>query len=212
MREIRIAPALRPTTVDIVRRHLASRQGEPFHRATMRRIAAGSMRSACSAASRSSPRGGRRGRAAGRRQGDAAAPAVRRAVGDRRERRERGPGVQRHQLCSAAARCRRRRLQFGGATTVGARVERPTVTPGAWDLDARSATGRAATSCSTSTRRRPRCRRAPAGTGPAGCRSAAAPSSCGSTPASSDIALSPDGTDHPSGRRAAISPTTRSTP
>ncbi len=35
VREIRIAQGLRPSTVDIVRRHLASRQGMPFHQATL---------------------------------------------------------------------------------------------------------------------------------------------------------------------------------
>ena len=35
VREIRINPGLRPSTPDIVRRHLASRQGVPFHQATL---------------------------------------------------------------------------------------------------------------------------------------------------------------------------------
>ena len=35
VREIRFAQGLRPSTVDIVRRHLASRQGMPFHQATL---------------------------------------------------------------------------------------------------------------------------------------------------------------------------------
>ena len=42
-------------------------------------------------------RGWRRGRTGSRREGNVTAPAVRRAVGHRRERPERRPGVQRHQ-------------------------------------------------------------------------------------------------------------------
>jgi outer membrane protein assembly factor BamA len=138
VREIRIGPALRPSTVDIVRRHLASRQGVPFHHATLledyRRLDALRLFSAI----------GIRPIAAGDEvvveidvketlrllpfialsvtdeNGVSAGPAFR------------GINLLGHGTLSSG------QTQFGGATTVEARLERPTVTPGAWALDARA--------------------------------------------------------------------------
>ena len=135
VREIRIGPAVRPSTVEIVRRHLASRQGAPFRRAALsddrRRLEALRLFSHIEI----------RAVAAGdevvlevdvtetlrllpfvalsvtEENGVSAGPAFR--------------GINllgRGSLSSGTT-------QFGGATAVGVRVERPTVTPGAWDLD-----------------------------------------------------------------------------
>jgi outer membrane protein assembly factor BamA len=135
VREIRIGPAARPSTAEIVRRHLASRQGAPFRRAALsddrRQLEALRLFSHISI----------RAIAAGdevvldvevtetlrllpfialsvtEENGVSAGPAFR--------------GINllgRGSLSSGT-------MQFGGATAVGVRVERPTVTPGAWDLD-----------------------------------------------------------------------------
>ena len=89
------------------------------HRATASRIASGNALPSSHARGRSptarcaslvqrrrneASRGWRRGRTRSRRQGNVAAPALRGAVGHRREWRERGPGVPRASTCSGAVR------------------------------------------------------------------------------------------------------------
>jgi outer membrane protein assembly factor BamA len=135
VREIRIGPAVRPSTVEIVRRHLASRQGAPFRRAALsddrRRLEALRLFSHIEI----------RPIAAGDEvvldvevtETLRILPFVALSVTDENGVSA-GPAFRginllgRGSLSSGTA-------QFGGATAVGARVERPTVTPGAWELD-----------------------------------------------------------------------------
>ena len=135
VREIRIAEGLRPSTVEIVRRHLASRQGMPFHHATLledrRRLDALRLFSAIEI----------RPVAAGDevvlevdvKETLRLLPFVALSVTDENGVSA-GPAFRginllgRGSLTSGS-------LQFGGMTMVGARVTRPTVTPGAWALD-----------------------------------------------------------------------------
>ena len=135
VREIRVATGLRPSTVDIVRRHLASRQGTPFHQATLvedrRRLDALRLFSAIEI----------RAVAAGDevvvevdvKETLRLLPYVALSVTDENGLSA-GPAFRginllgRGSLTSGA-------LQFGGMTMVGARVTQPTVTPGAWALD-----------------------------------------------------------------------------
>ena len=129
---------------------------------------------------------------------DATSPAVRRGVGDRRERCERRNEDSAASTCSAGGSLSSATMQFGGATTVGARVQRPTVTPGTWDFDTSVwYTARAGTSCSRSTRHPPRPCRPSAGWNwtsrvQVGGRAEYMSFDTGG----SDLALSPDGTDH----------------
>jgi outer membrane protein assembly factor BamA len=138
VREIRINPGLRPSTPDIVRRHLASRQGVPFHQATLaedrRRLDALRLFSAVEIKPVAA--------------GDEVVlevdvketlrllPLIALSVTDENGVSA-GPAFKginlfgRGTLSSGTA-------QFGGTTTVSARLERPTVTPGMWALDARA--------------------------------------------------------------------------
>ena len=135
VREIRIAQGLRPSTIDIVRRHLASREGLPFHPATLledrRRLDALRLFSAIEI----------KPVAAGAevvlevdvKETLRLLPFVALSVTDENGLSA-GPAFRginllgRGTLSSGSA-------QFGGMTMVGARVARPTVTPGAWAFD-----------------------------------------------------------------------------
>jgi len=135
VREIRIAPGLRPSTVDIVRRHLASRQGMPFHQATLledrRRLDALRLFSAVEI----------RPVAAGDevvlevdvKETLRLLPYVALSVTDENGLSG-GPAFRGINLLGRGS-LSSGTLQFGGQTLVGARVTRPTVTPGTWALD-----------------------------------------------------------------------------
>ena len=135
VREIRIAQGLRPSTVDIVRRHLASRQGMPFHHATLledrRRLDALRLFSAVEI----------RPVAAGDevvlevdvKETLRLLPYVALSVTDENGLSG-GPAFRGINLLGRGS-LTSGTLQFGGMTVVGARVTRPTVTPGAWALD-----------------------------------------------------------------------------
>ena len=135
VREIRIAQGLRPSTVDIVRRHLASRQGMPFHHATLvedrRRLDALRLFSAIEI----------RPVAAGDevvlevdvKETLRLLPYVALSVTDENGLSA-GPAFRGINLLGRGS-LTSGTLQFGGMTVVGARVTRPTITPGAWALD-----------------------------------------------------------------------------
>ena len=135
VREIRIGQDLRSSTVDIVQRHLASRQGLPFHHATLledrRRLDALRLFSAIEIKPVAA--------------GDEVVlevdvketlrllPYVALSVTDENGLSA-GPAFRGINLLGRGSQSSGT-LQFGGMTMVGARVTRPTVTPGAWALD-----------------------------------------------------------------------------
>ena len=138
VREIRISPGLRPSTADIVRRHLASRQGVPFHQATLaedrRRLDA--LRLFSSVEIKPVAAGDEVVLEVDVKETLRLLPLIALSVTDENGVSA-GPAFKginlfgRGTLSSGTA-------QFGGTTTVNARLERPTVTPGMWALDARA--------------------------------------------------------------------------
>ena len=138
VREIRITPGLRPSTEDIVRRHLASRQGVPFHHATLvedrRRLDA--LRLFSSVEIKPVAAGDEVVLDVDVKETLRLLPLIALSVTDENGVSA-GPAFKginlfgRGSLSSGTA-------QFGGTTTVSARLERPTVTPGMWALDARA--------------------------------------------------------------------------
>ena len=138
VREIRISPGLRPSTEDIVRRHLASRQGVSFHHATLvedrRRLDA--LRLFSSVEIKPVAAGDEVVLEVDVKETLRLLPLIALSVTDENGVSA-GPAFKginlfgRGTLSSGTA-------QFGGTTTVSARVERPTVTPGMWALDART--------------------------------------------------------------------------
>jgi outer membrane protein assembly factor BamA len=135
IREIHVAPLLRPGTADIVRRHLASREGEPFHPARVqedhRRLDA--LRLFSSIVIEPVAAGDEVILLVDVRETLRLLPFIALSVTDENGASA-GPGFKginvfgRGTLSSGT-------MKFGGATTVGARVERPTVTPGLWAVD-----------------------------------------------------------------------------
>jgi outer membrane protein assembly factor BamA len=138
VREIRISQGLRPSTEDIVRRHLASRQGVPFHHATLvedrRRLDA--LRLFSSVEIKPVAAGDEVVLEVDVKETLRLLPLIALSVTDENGVSA-GPAFKginlfgRGTLSSGTA-------QFGGTTTVSARLERPTVTPGMWALDARA--------------------------------------------------------------------------
>jgi outer membrane protein assembly factor BamA len=135
VREIHVSPGVRSSTEEIVRRHLASRQGEPFHRATLqedhRRLDA--LRLFSSIAIQPVAAGDDVVLQVDVNETLRLLPFM--ALSDTDENGvSAGPGFRSINLFGGGALASGT-MQFGGATTIGLRAERPTVTPGAWDLD-----------------------------------------------------------------------------
>ena len=138
VREIRISPGLRPSTEDIVRRHLASRQGVSFHHATLvedrRRLDA--LRLFSSVEIKPVAAGDEVVLEVDVKETLRLLPLIALSVTDENGVSA-GPAFKginlfgRGTLSSGTA-------QFGGTTTVSARLDRPTVTPGMWAFDARA--------------------------------------------------------------------------
>jgi outer membrane protein assembly factor BamA len=137
--EIRLTPGLRPSTVAIVQRHLATRAGVPFHRAVLaddqRRLDALRLFSRIELRPTAAPGGVLLD--VDLEETMRVLPFVALSVTDENGVSA-GPGfrginVFGHGALSSGT------MQFGGARTVDMRLQRPTVTPRTWDVDARVA-------------------------------------------------------------------------
>ena len=196
IREIRISPGLTPGTAEVVMRTLSSRQGEPFHhealKADHRRLDA--LRRFSSIEIQAEAADDEVTLVVDIQETLRLLPFLALSVTDENGASV-GAGFRGINLLGGGSQSSAT-VMGGGATTVGARVERPTVTPGAWELDAsvayRSRRNELFDFDETSTT----IGVTPAGTGPTACGSAASANSSGSIPGYSDIALSADGTDH----------------
>jgi outer membrane protein assembly factor BamA len=135
VREIRVGPATRPATADIVLRHLGSRQGAPFRRATLledqRRLDA--LRLFSSIAIRPLAVGDEVVLLVEVKETLRLLPFVALSITDENGVSAgpafRGINVLGRGTLSSAT------LQFGGATAVGGRLQRPSITPGTWTPD-----------------------------------------------------------------------------
>ena len=133
--EVRVGSDVRPRTADVVRRNLASRPGEPFHRATLqedrRRLDA--LRLFSSIEIQAAAAGDGVLVQVDVKETLRLLPFVALSVTDENGVSA-GPGFRGINLFGGGA-LTSGTMMFGGATTIGARVERPNVTPGRWDVD-----------------------------------------------------------------------------
>ena len=136
IREIRITPGLRPGTAEAVLGTLSSRQGEPYHpgalKADRRRLDA--LRRFTSIEIRAEAVGDEVLLMVDLQETLRLLPFLAVSVTDENGASV-GAGFRGINVLGGGSQSSAT-VMGGGATTVGARVERPTVTPGAWDLDA----------------------------------------------------------------------------